>query len=82
MSFDLDPDVSRDIVVSLNSISLTDATRVAAPLLPNAILTFIDSTFPYIYLPLKACEAFEAELGLTYDSEKKMYPINDTFTRP
>ncbi len=78
MSFDLDPDVSRDIVVSLNSISLTDATRVAAPLLPNAILTFIDSTFPYIYLPLKACEVFEAELGLTYDSEKKMYPINDT----
>ena len=78
VSFDLDPDVSREIVVSLNSISLTDATRVAAPLLPNPILTFIGSTLSYIYLPLEACEAFEAELGLTYDSAQKLYPVNDT----
>ena len=78
VSFNLSPDVSRDIVVSLNSISLTDATRVAVPLLPNPILTFIDSTLPYIYLPLEACEAFEIALGLTYDSTTRLYSINDT----
>lgn len=78
MSFSLAPDSSRDIVVSLKSISLTDATRVAVPLLPDPILTFIDSTIPYIYLPLEACQAFEAELGLTYNSTTGLYPVNDT----
>ena len=78
MSFTLAQDISRDIVVSLNSISLTDATRVAVPLLPNSILTFIDSTLPYIYLPLEACEAFEVALGLTYNSTDELYSVNDT----
>ena len=78
VSFDLSPDISRDIVVGLQSISLTDATRVAVPLLPEAVLTFIDSTFPFIYLPLEACEAFEAELGLTYNPTDQMYFVNDT----
>ena len=78
MSFDLAPDVSRDIVVGLQSISLTDATRLAVPLLPNAILTFIDSTFPYIYLPVEACEAFERELGLTWNDTAYLYIISDT----
>ena len=78
VSFNLSSDISRDIVVSLNSISLTDATRVATPLLPKPILTFIDSTLPLIYLPLEACKAFEAALGLSYDSEVRLYTINDT----
>ena len=78
VSFSLAPDPSRDIVVSLKSISLTDATRVAVPLLPNAIITFIDSIIPYIYLPLEACEVFEAELGLVYNSTTELYPVNDT----
>ena len=78
MSFDLAPEVSRDIVVSLQSVSLTDATRLAVPLLPQAILTFIDSTFPWIYLPTEACEAFETELGLTWNDTALVYIINDT----
>ena len=78
VSFDLAPDVSRDIVVGLQSISLTDASRLAVPLLPSAILTFIDSTFPWIYLPIDACEAFEKELGLTWNETAFMYFINDT----
>ena len=78
VSFSLAPDASRDIVVTLNSISLTDATRVAVPLLPNPIITFIDSTLPFIYLPLKACEVFEAELGLVYDPDNRLYVVNDT----
>ncbi|KAM0804566.1 aspartic peptidase domain-containing protein [Usnea florida] len=78
VSFSLDPDVNRDMVVGLQSISLTDATRLAVPLLPSAILTFIDSTFPWIYLPIDACEAFEKELGLTWNETAFMYLINDT----
>ena len=78
MSFNLASGISRDIVVSLNSISLTDATRVAAPLLSEPILTLIDSTLPYIYLPHDACQAFEAALGLTYNSTMSLYTINDT----
>ena len=48
------------------------------PLLPKPTLTFIDSTLPLTYLPLEACEAFEAALGLTYDSTERLYTINDT----
>lgn len=76
--FDLAPDVSRQIVVSLQSISLTDATRVAVPLLSSAITILIDSTFPYLYLPLEACEAFEAELGLIWNATENFYFVNDS----
>lgn len=78
MSFDLIQHVARDIGVCLQSISLTDVTRVAVPLLPSAIFTFIDSTLPYIYLPIDACEAFERELDLTWDEAAVLYIINDT----
>lgn len=78
VSFNLAPDFSRDIVVGLQSISLTDATRVATSLLPSAINIFIDSTLPYIYLPLEACQAFEAELGLTWNETYNEYFVNDT----
>lgn len=78
VSFHLAPDISRDIVVNLQSISLTDPTRIAAPLLPTATLIFIDSTIPFIYLPVAACEAFEAELGLTWNYTEERFFVNDT----
>lgn len=78
MSFHLAQDVSRNIVVDLQSISLTDPTRIAVPLLPTSTLILIDSTFPFIYLPVAACEAFEAELGLTWNSTEGWYLVNDT----
>jgi hypothetical protein len=47
-------------------------------LLPSPILTFIDSTLPYIYLPPEACTLFEDEFGLVYNTTIGQYLINDT----
>lgn len=48
------------------------------PLLPTPILTFIDSTTPFIYLPLEACKKFEETFGLSWNETAEMYWVNDT----
>lgn len=78
VTFNLAPDVSRDLVVGLQSITSTAANGSTISLLPNSILTFIDSTLPYIWLPLEACEAFETAFGLTYNDTVRLYTVDDT----
>lgn len=72
------PDISRDLVVGLQSISSTATNGSTISLLPTPILTFIDSTFPFIYLPLESCEAFESAFDLTWNATALLYPVNDT----
>ena len=74
-------DASRDLVVGLNSIISTSTNHPITQqrsLLPTPILTFIDSTLPYIYLPYEACKQFESTLGLTWNEMDEMYWVNDT----
>lgn len=78
LTFNFAPDISRDLVVGLQAIGLTDANGKSASLLPSGILTFIDSTIPYIYLPLEACQAFEKELDLVWNASSQLYLVNDT----
>ena len=81
MSLTLATDISRDLVVGLQSISSSatnDTTTQRQSLLPNSIWTFIDSTLPYIYLPIEACQEFEKTLGLAWNSTVQMYWVNDT----
>ena len=78
VTFNLAPDISRDLVVGLQSITSTAANGSTISLLPNPILTFIDSTLPFIYLPLEACQAFEEAFDLTYNTTDRLYSINDT----
>ncbi|KAK4975711.1 hypothetical protein LTR28_008735, partial [Elasticomyces elasticus] len=76
LSFPFHEDVSRNLLVNIQSIT-TDAT--SKPLLPSGyIIAFIDSTVPYIYLPLSACQAFESAFGLTWDNATQLYLVNDT----
>ena len=56
---------------------MTSSAGSTTPLLPSPILTFIDSTIPWIYLPLEACQAFEKELGLALDNSSGLYLIDD-----
>ncbi len=84
VSLSLAPDISRDLVVGLQSITSTTTSDVITQqksLLPNSILTFIDSTLPYIYLPTEACYEFEKTLGLSWNSTAQMYWVNDTLHR-
>ncbi|KAI9701830.1 MAG: hypothetical protein M1836_001174 [Candelina mexicana] len=77
LSFNFAPDVERDLVVGLQSITLTDATGKNTSLLNAGIFTFVDSTIPYLYLPLQACQLFEKALGLTWDTASQLYLIDD-----
>ncbi|OBT53338.1 hypothetical protein VE04_06478 [Pseudogymnoascus sp. 24MN13] len=76
VSFTLAQDVTRDIVVSLQSISYSGT--VQASLLASPILIFIDSTDPNLWLPETACKQFETAFGLTLDDTTGLYLVNDS----
>lgn len=71
------PDISRDLVVDLQSITSTASNGSAISLLSKSIHTFIDSTFPYIYLPLESCQAFENAFGLIWNDPLQLYTVDD-----
>ena len=77
VSFTMADDQTRDLVVSLQSISYSGSTSTT--LLSNAIDIFIDSTDPNLWLPGDACDAFEKAFGLTLDSKSGLYLVNDTY---
>ena len=80
MSFSFAPDISRDIVVGLQaikSVGVGPHGLNTTELLPSPILTFIDSTFPFIYLPSNACQAFEKQFNLQFNDTVQRYIIED-----
>lgn len=42
------------------------------------MLTFIDSTQPFIYLPVEACRAFEHAFRLIWDETDEVYWVDDS----
>ncbi|KAK1752899.1 acid protease [Echria macrotheca] len=76
VSFSMAEDVTRDLVVSLQSISYSGSTSTT--LLSQSIDIFIDSTDPNLWLPAEACDAFEKAFGLTLDAKTGLYLVNDT----
>ncbi|KAI3321647.1 acid protease [Xylariaceae sp. AK1471] len=76
-SFTMAGDITRDLVVVLQSISYSGST--SANLLSNPINIFIDSTDPYLWLPEDVCDAFEKAFGLTMDDKTGLYLVNDTY---
>jgi hypothetical protein len=69
-------DLTRDLVVALQSIRYSGATQ--ATLLSDPIYIMIDSTEPKLWLPDSVCDAFERAFGLTLDSTSGLYLVNDT----
>lgn len=69
-------DITRDLVVYLQSISYSGSS--SATLLSEPIAIFIDSTDPNLWLPKRVCDAFEKAFGLTLDSKTGLYLVNDT----
>jgi hypothetical protein len=79
LTIPMSPDVSRDLVVGVQSISMANSSHPQTSLLPSGgIFAFIDSTLPYIWLPLDACQAFESAFGLTWNQTSEMYLVNNT----
>ncbi|KAI1266371.1 acid protease [Xylariaceae sp. FL1019] len=75
-SFTMADDYTRDLVVSLQSISYSGSTT--SVLLSDSIDIFIDSTDPNLWLPDDVCDAFEQAFGLTIDDTSGLYLVNDT----
>ncbi|KAI1763585.1 acid protease [Hypoxylon sp. FL1150] len=75
-TFTMADDLTRDLVVVLQSISYSGTT--SSTLLSDPINIFIDSTDPNLWLPESVCDAFEQAFGLTLDSESGLYLVNDT----
>ena len=71
-------DISRDLVVGLQSISFSDANTTNEELYSTGFLTFIDSSVPHIWLPTEACQAFEDSFGIQYNSTIERYLVNHT----
>ena len=75
-TFTMAEDITRDLVVALQSISYSGAT--SATLLSDPINIFIDSTDPFLWLPGDVCDAFEKAFGLTLDAKSGLYLVSDT----
>lgn len=78
VDFTFASDISRDLVVGLQSIKYSDSKATSQDLLSEGILAFIDSTVPHIWLPLSACQAFEKAFGLNYDNESGLYLVDSS----
>lgn len=77
VSFDLAPDISRDLVIGLQGIISSESNGSQHLLLPSPHFTFIDSTIPYLYLPLDVCILFEQVLGLKWNDSIQLYVVDE-----
>lgn len=71
-------DISRNLVVGLQSIQFLESNTGPKNLLSEGILIFVDSTVPHIWLPVSACKEFEDAFGITYHQQTDLYLVNDT----
>ena len=71
-------DYTRDLVVTMQSISFSNATGKSTTMSSSPFLIFIDATVPEIWLPEEVCSNFEDAFGLTYNSTINRYLVNDT----
>ena len=77
VTFSFASDISRDLVVGLQSIQFNDGHTASQEMLPSGgILTFVDSTVPHIWLPLDSCQQFERYFGIDHDNNTDLYLVN------
>lgn len=67
-----------DLVVSVQSIKLSETTGEITILSSSPFLTFIDATVAEIWLSQETCSNFEDAFGLVYASTINRYLVNDT----
>lgn len=65
------------LTVQLQSIS-TEINGGRRGLLPTPIAASLDSSLPYIWLPIEACTLFELAFGLKWDNASQLYLVDDS----
>ena len=74
-SFPFGPDISRDLLVGLQSIS---SNITNASFLSTEVFVFLDSLVPDLWLPVSTCQVFEDTFGLFYNASTNHYTLNET----
>jgi hypothetical protein len=75
LTFAFGADFSRDLLVSLQSITYN--TVGSSPLLAKSIDMFINSLVTEIWLPVETCQAFAQQFGLTWNTQGQLYLIDE-----
>lgn len=70
---------SRNLQVNIGTMYLnTNNFTTELTTRNESISAFIDSTTPYIWLPLNICHQFEEAFGITWNNDVQAYLVNDT----
>ena len=77
LTFAFNEEDIRDLTVDIEAITFT-AGSTNTTLSSTTVAAFVDSTVPYIFLPLNVCQSFEAAFGITWDDDVQAYLVNDT----
>ena len=79
VSFPLNTTDTRGPTVNIGGIVLTtNGTSDILGTSNESISAVIDSSVPYIVLPLNVCQQFEETFGITWDNDVQAYLVNDT----
>ncbi|KAL8808467.1 MAG: hypothetical protein Q9182_000017 [Xanthomendoza sp. 2 TL-2023] len=76
--FDINQDDSYALRAQIQSIAASNTLIGDVDLLSGNISAIIDSDLPYLQLPGAACKNFERAFGLSWDSDRELYLVNDT----
>ena len=77
LSVPMGPNVGRELMVGIQSISSKNENGTGALLMRNGIMAYVDTTIPMFWLPETVCKQFEDAFGLTPDSKTGLYFVNN-----
>lgn len=80
LSINFNNQSTQDLTVNVNKITFATSTGNRT-LSPSTFSAFIDSTTPYMWLPLEVCKLFESAFGLTWDEDSQLYLVDAKLTK-
>ncbi|KAH7363823.1 aspartic peptidase domain-containing protein [Rhexocercosporidium sp. MPI-PUGE-AT-0058] len=77
LKFRFSNDTSSELMVNVNAITISSQEGGVRGLNSAAFPAVIDSTIPYMYLPIDVCRQFEDAFNLNYDYDSGLYFVDD-----
>ncbi|PVH78834.1 acid protease [Cadophora sp. DSE1049] len=77
LTFHFNDESSSELTVNVNAITISSQVAGVRGLNSATFPAVIDSTVPYLYLPIEVCRQFEDAFSLTYDYDSGLYFVDD-----
>ncbi|KAK6587499.1 hypothetical protein PZA11_000789 [Diplocarpon coronariae] len=77
LTFQFSADSNSELTVNIKAITISSQNNGIQGLNSASFPAIIDSTVPYLYLPIEVCRQFEVIFGLTYDYSSNLYLVNE-----